>query len=351
MTARRVFLFLLATAISLALLGCDLSGPNDGSGRTVTTAAVYVGNQGNFGDGNGSVTVFTPESGEVQSTAVSGLNSIVQSIAVQDTSLYVMANSAARVDVFSTRSLTQTAQLTDLSGPRYLAFVGSNTAYVTDQSFGGPSAVHVLDLSDSEPQIESSISVSGLPEAVATTENRLFASLGAFGDTTLVAAINTIENTLIEEIEVGCPSRYLASDSDADVFVFCSNAAEAVIIDGFSGQVQNRLSLPDTAATAFNVGQTAFFAPGTRELYVATNTEILRIDTQSNTVATTLDVENASSIGAVAYDGVRRELYVARVRGFTERGLVTRHDRDGTQLGSFEAGIAPTHIDFRQTVE
>lgn len=341
---------LLAVAVSLLLAGCDLLGGNDDSNSSVATSAVYVANQGNFGDGNGSVTFFDPDREESRPTAISGLSSTVQGISVRDTSLLIMANSAARIDVFSTDGPTQTAQLTDLSGPRYATFPNENTAYVTDQVFGGSSAVHVLDLSSPQPQIVSSISVSGTPEDVTSTDDRVYASLGAFGDTTLVAAIDVTQNT-VENIDVGCPSRSLAVDGDGEIFVACSNTAEAVIVDGATGTVRTRLPLPDTAETAFSVGRPLSYAPEAEELYVATDTGILRIDTATNTVATMLDVDTTTPIGAVGYDAVRQDLYVARVPGFTERGTVTIHDRNGEQKGSFQAGIAPTYIDVRRIEE
>lgn len=350
MTLQRSTLLTLLVTITLALTGCDLLGSDDDSNSSIATAGVYVANQGNFGDGNGSVTIFDPETDQVQATAISNLNSTVQGISVQDTSLFVLANSAARIDVFSTEGPTQTAQLTDLTGPRYATFVGANTAFVTDQSFGGSSAIQALDVSDNQPQLASRIPVEGTPEGITAVGNRIFASLGAFGDTTLVATLRAGEES-VENVDVGCPSRSVVADRDGDVFVLCSDAAEAVILDGTTGGIDTRLSLPDTAETAFNVGQPASFAPEPEELYVATDSGILRIDTAGNSVATTIDVDVSSPIGAVAYDDLRQELYVAQVPSFTEPGTVTIHARSGEQTGSFEAGIAPTYIDFRRAEE
>jgi streptogramin lyase len=346
MTARHSLFVLLITTLGVTLASCDLVG--DAGTDTPNIDGVYVANQGNFGDGNGSVSVFDPTTGQVQPTAIEGLGSIVQGIAVRDTSLLLTANSAARVDLFSTNGPTQTAQVTGVTSPRYAAFDGPSTAYLTDQSFSGPSAVQVLDLDRPQPQITATIEVSGSPEGIAVTADRAYAALGAFGDTTLVASINTRQNTLDDEIDVGCTPRDVTADETGDVFALCSNTAEAVILEGATGTVTSRLSLPDTAETVFGVGDPSTYSPGARELYVATDTGVLRIDTQSNTVEATVDVGLSAAPGAVAYDASRQELYVARPAGFTERGTVTVHDRDGTQTDSFRAGIAPTDIAFQQ---
>jgi hypothetical protein len=311
---------------------------------------VYVANQGNFGDGNGSVTVYNPSTEQLRPRAIGGLGSIVQGIAVRDTTLLVVANSAARIDVFSTDGPTQTGQVTGVTSPRYAAFPSPTTAYVTDQSFTGSSAVRAVDLSGGQPRVVSTIPVSGSPEGIAVAGDRAYAALGAFADTTLVAAIDAPQNALDDEIDVGCAPRDVAADGTGDVYALCSDAAEAVVLEARSGAVQTRLSLPDTAETVFGVGDPASFAPEAEELYVATDTGVIRIDTRSDAVDTLLGAGVSSAPGAVAYDAARQELYVARLPDapFTERGTVTIHDRGGTQTGSFRAGIAPTAIDFRR---
>lgn len=346
MRLRQYSLVILPLLLAGLLAGCDLlGGNNDEDTRSVSTAGVYVANQGNFGDGNGSVTFYSPDDGESQSAFINDLQSTVQGITISDSSLLVMANSAARVDVFSLDGPSQTAQITDMTSPRYAAVLDRETAYVTDQAFQGASSIHVLDRSGAQPELSASIEVSGLPEGITTSGSQVFAALGAFGDTTLVAAIDAEQNTLDEEVDVGCTPRSVAADRDGDVYVLCSNSAEAVIVDAPSATVNSRLSLPDTAETAFNVGQPVSYAPSSQELYVATDSGVIRIDTESNSVEKTIQVDDTGSIGAVAYDGLRQELYVTGVPSFTERGTVSIYTRDGTKTGSFEAGIAPTYID------
>lgn len=350
MNLRRVSLTVLVAAISLTLISCDLLGSEEEEEPTTLTNGIFVANQGNFSDANGTVSVYNPRTGDVTMDALDNLNTIIQSIALQGDRLYLTANSAGRLDVFDSESLGEQQQITDLNGPRYLAF-SNQTAFLTDQSFGDGSKVQILDVGNESLQATDNITVSGTPDGITATENRVYAALGAFGSSTLVASIDANQQSLIDEIDIGCASRYTVSDAQDEVFAFCSDKAEAVILDGSTGNIQSSLSLPDTAETTSNIGQVASFSEVDEEIHVATDTGILRIDTESNTVATTLEVGEESSIGAVAYDGLRQELYVGRVSSFTERGTVTIHDRDGTETDSFQAGIAPVYIDFRRIEE
>ncbi len=350
MTFRRLFLVVLTTALSLTVFGCDLLG-SDEDEPSVVTDGVYVANQGNFGDGNGSVSLYNPNTDNVTSTAIGGLNSIVQSITLRNNRLYLVANSGGRVDVFDAEDQSQQGQLTDLSGPRYLAFTNDETAFLTDQSFSGSSSVKVLDMGSASPELATTIEVPGTPDGLTATDDRVYATLGGFSDTTLVAALDADERSLAQTIDVGCAPRYAVADRQNEIFVLCSDTAEAVVLDGATGNERARLSLPDPASTV-GPGQPAYFAADAEELYVVVSQDRLtRINTATNEVGSTIGPLDGAPIGAVGYDAVREELYVGHVPSFTERGTITIHERSGTQTDSFLAGIAPTYIDFRRSEE
>ena len=348
MTRHRTLVFLLLL-LTLPLSGCDLLG-TDNEDSTLVTDGVYVANQGNFNDGNGSVTLYNPNTG-TNTTAVENLSSIVQSIALRNDRLYLTANSGGRLDVFDAGDQSQLQQLTGLSGPRYLTFTDDETAFLTDQSFSGPSTVQILDEADAAPERTTSIEVPGTPEGLTHTDDRVYATLGGFSDTTLVAAISTDDRMLTETIDVGCAPRYAVSDRQDEVFVLCSDTSEAVVLEGNTGNELTRLDLPSPSSTR-GPGQPGFFAADAEELYVVTSRDrLVRINTAANEVGPTLGPFDGAPIGAVGYDAIREELYVGRVPGFTEEGTVTIHERDGTQTESFQAGVAPTFIDFRRSEE
>jgi DNA-binding beta-propeller fold protein YncE len=141
------------------------------------------------------------------------------------------------------------------------------------------------------------------------------------------------------------------SDRQDEVFVLCSDTSEAVVLEGNTGDELTRLDLPGSPSTV-GPGQPGFFAADAEELYVVTSRDrLVRINTATNEVGPTLGPFEGAPIGAVGYDAIREELYVGRVPGFTEEGTVTIHERGGTQTGSFQAGVAPTFIDFRRSEE
>jgi PKD repeat protein len=336
---------------TVTLTVTDDQGAETSTSKTISLSPsldVYVANQGNP-DGSG-VTVHDRDSSETARRAVDGLQSFVQGIEVHEGRLFVAASSGRRVDVFTTSGFSQVGQVPDLDGPRYFTFPDDVSAVVSDQSFGGSSSLRVLDLSGDAPQVESTVNVPGQPEGITTASGRVYAALGAFSDTTLVAVLDAETNELAETIDVGCTPRFVLADTQAEVYAVCTDQPALVRLDGSSGDRLGSVSLPDTAKSASGVGQTAAFAPGARELYVVANEDrIFRVDTQAEKVVATIGPVNGDPIGGVAYDPERQELYLARVPNFSSAGTVTIHDRQGTEVGSFPTGIAPTYITFRRT--
>lgn len=356
MTFRRLVLVALTTALGLSLAGCDLAGTNEES--AAVTSGVFVANQGNFFDGNGSVSVYDPVSETASPNAIDNLNSIVQSIRLRDDRLYLAANSAGRLDVFDASDQTPAQQLSGFDGPRYLTFPDDDTAFLTDQKpfdSSDPDSIRVIRLDDSAPTVTSSIAVSGKVEGITNTGDRVYAALAAFGNTPKVAILNTDDATLETEVDIGCTTRFVLADAQDEVFALCNNenSGEAVVLDGT--QEQTRIPLPDSVETTGSFGQNAYYAPGAEELYVVIDKQqVVRINTATNQKSATITPQGNGSIGAIGYDPVDEQLYVGRAdpsSPFSAAGRIIIHNREGEQIGAFDAGIAPTYIDFRRIEE
>src|SRR5690625_5358420 len=136
---------LVLSAFLLTWTGCDLLSTSDDD--PAVPAGVVVGNQGEFSAGDGSITVYNPAS-NTSSTAVSNLESIVQSVEIIGDQLFVVANTGGRVDVYDVDSFERIGMVEGLVSPRYIASAGGRlfitNLYESSTSYSGGS-VTVVD--------------------------------------------------------------------------------------------------------------------------------------------------------------------------------------------------------------
>lgn len=351
--------FIMPALLAMVALGCDAVGE---AGETPTPAEnnVFVINQGNFGDGNGSVTAVTSGLNPTRRGTISGLGSILQSAALIDGKLYLMANSANRIDVFDATSLEQEAQIDSVISPRYMV-AENRTAYVTnffestDSFMGGK--VTVIDLVDNERVLE--IPVGNNPEGLAIVDQRLYVANHGFGEGSTVSVIDLSTNVVTDTIDVDCDGpRFVIADDDEDVFVFCTGKtayddqgtvigetdAAVRVLDGRTGDVIKRIAIDGRIGTE-GPGQDAFHAAGVDRIFaVKDQSSILVFDTATNDRIAEIGPFDGEAISAVAFDEQNEHLYLGRSGGFVAAGSVTIHTDDGAEVGEATAGIVPTYI-------
>jgi DNA-binding beta-propeller fold protein YncE len=345
-------LFLLALAC-VGLAGCDGQaacevgcGPPDDD-----DAEVFVVNQGNFSTGNGTLARFDPERVVVDSTAA--LGGLLQSATLHAGRLYVTVNTANRIDVFDTTTLTRVLQIT-VAAPRYVAFVSDTKAYVSSQfyDFGGSIRPDIVSIVNPQTgALLDSVQVGGNAEGIGIVGGRAYVAVGAFSESHDVIVLDTSTDTAIDTIDVGCAPRLALPDAEGDVFVVCAGGApgadEVVVLDGATGTEEGRIAA-GTVST-LGPGQDAHLSLTAAELYVAqADGRVIRIDTRTNSVVATLGPLGSDPIGAVSYDAPTGRLYVAHApRGleFIAGGYVTAHDRAGAEVRRFRSGgVAPSHL-------
>lgn len=365
-TAFRTYLFAVLCLLATTS-GCDLLGSEDENEETGATG-VYVVNQGNFADANGSITIYDPDTETVSAEAIENFGSILQSITFHDGMLYVLGNSGDRIDVVDAVTNARVAQISGVVSPRYMAVGPNGKAYVTN-FYGAPGAftggmVTVIDLDTHQKRKE--IQVGSNPEGVTVAGNLAYvanySSETTFGAGNTLSVIDTNTDEVVRTITLDCDApRMLFTDQQNEVYVFCTGQIlydEAFneigrtpgsirVLNGTTGEVVKGFEVDGRIETA-GPGQDVFFSPESEEVLVVKDAEsLLRYNTRNNTFLGEIDGLGGQPIGGVAFEATNGRIYLGRVAGFTERGTVTIHEESGNQLGEFGAGISPTFIAFR----
>ncbi|NND72065.1 MAG: hypothetical protein HKN43_10840 [Rhodothermales bacterium] len=348
---------LLVVALCATLTACDSADPD----TVLITGGVVVTNQGNFSEGTGSITVYDPGTG-LASQLAANFGSVLQSTFLKGDSLYIMANSASRIDILDVRSGARIGQISDVISPRYMTATG-NRAFVTnlfssDTSFVG-GAVTILDLQSSA--VIDTMHVGNNPEGLAIIGPRLWVADNGFGNGTTLTILDHSSGNRLAALDIGCfGPRFITVDDEAEMFVLCTGTTiydenfnpieeidgQVAVLDGATGASIVRIPAEGKIRTAGGVGQDMYHSPETQQLFfVRDAATVVRINTLSNAITTEFTV-SGDPIGAVAFDHIDERLYLGRVTGFDQTGYVSIHDTAGVEVGRFDAGIAPSHIVF-----
>lgn len=342
---------------TILLAGCELAG-EEPEETLQPSSGVYIANQGNFSDANGTITFYDPADQSVSRNIVPNLGTIIQSITLVDGRGYIMSNSANRIDVFNLDTHERIAQITGVNSPRYMAVVDENTAYVTNLFSG---TVTVINTETNT--VADTIAVGSNPEGIAVVDGRAYIANSGFGSGSTVSVIDTETDTVSKTVDVECDGpRFVLTDGEQEVWVFCTGKtvynddfSEVIkrtngavrILDGASGSIIARFPINGQIGTA-GPGQDAFYAEEASAMFVVVEKKrVLRFDTETNTGPVEIPLPAGGPIGAVAYNAARGHLYIGRSAGFVETGAIEIYNPgDTTIVHSFEAGIAPSYIAF-----
>jgi len=284
---RIVPLFLIMTLGACNLV--DRGGDSDSLART----RILVANGGNFGDQDGFITWYDPATETTNETP--SLNGFLQGVSLVDGKIYALLNtfSEGRIAVLDRETLDQVGQLSDLPAPRAMAVL-DGIAYVSNLVFGMNGTLVPIELASGV--VGATIEVGMVPEGVTVVGSTIYvANNGNLGDGNTLSVVHP-GATSAATLPVGCDGpRDVFADVDDELIVVCSGktvynadfsnmlsstTGAVLFIDTASGNLTARIDL-SVQPGATNGTASAFFSPGTSELYVTSGSsnQVFRINT------------------------------------------------------------------------
>ena len=122
--------------VCLFLISCnddDEQEPID-----VQAAEILVLNEGNFGFGNASISLYNRESGAVRNKLFQANNlgrpigDVLQSTIRLGDKLFLVVNNSSKIEVVDVATFRSIGNIAPLNSPRYILPIDSSTAYVSD---------------------------------------------------------------------------------------------------------------------------------------------------------------------------------------------------------------------------
>jgi len=318
---------------------------------------VLVVNEGNFTDGDGSLSFYHTSTGEAEQKVYEKVNTtplggLIQSVYTYEGKTYVIDNVGARIEVLEAETLKSLGTISDgLTSPRYMT-VANGKGYVTDwgNAWGDPyvaPSVSVIDLESMS--VISNIAVNAGAEEIVVSAEMVYVSC-RFSN--VVAVIDPATDTISENIETPAGPQSLMVDNEGDIWSLTNNTIydaswnviggeyNLVEIDITSNVISKTISLSESSSGMdYNTAKDI--------IYVLNNSGVYEIS-QTTTSFPTEALISAPYMYGIGYNSTDDMIYLANTNAFQGNGTIVRYNStSGVEVDNFSSGRGPNGFEFR----
>lgn len=329
------------------------SGPIDTTHLTYNKG-IFIINEGNFTWANASVTYIAGKSDSVyqdiyQAANDKALGDVAQSMNIIGNKGFIVVNNSNKVEVVSLTNFKSLATITGFNSPRYIEFVDSTKAYVTNMQKN----ISVVDLRKNV--ISKTIATPYWTEGLCHFGNYMFVTcIGSFNQSTAdrksqVYIVDTRSDIIVDSMAMGKEPVSIAVDRKNKIWVLCTGGynnyeppsikridpALMIVEKTFNFPVQqgvpSRLCINSTGDTLY------FINGGVFQMSVSS----------AELPATALIPANGHLFYGLGIDPNTGEVYVSDAVNYTQNGYVYRCSQStGQVLRTFTAGHIPGSFCF-----
>ena len=346
-------IFIITIVLILASCQNDSIRPN--INVSLYERGYFITNEGNFGTGNGSLS-FISENGAVGNNIFEQKNSfslgdVVQSMEIINEKAYIVVNNSSKIEVANIDSMTHVATINGLISPRYILQVSNQRAYISDWGIGG---IHILDLNTNS--IISTISTGQGPEKMLFKDNKAYiCNVGGFGLDNTVSVIDTENDVLITNINVGDKPNSIVEDANGNIWVLAGGNTEYDANWNVVAETPGELT--NINSETYNVDGTIVFEVGDhpKDLIIDDNGTTLYFSNGSwsksvfsfniyNNMLSTNPII-AKSFYSLGFND--NHIYGTDVKDYVQNGWTYKYNTNGEVVDSSEVGIIPGGYCFR----
>lgn len=330
----------------IAVLVFSCKDDDDGGQTQDLEGDVLIVNEGNFGFGNASISLYSTENKSITQKVFQQQNNgrpigdVVQSAVEIDDRIFIVVNNSNKIEVVNRRSFEFEGDIQNLNSPRYILPINTNKAYVSDLF---EDKIYIID-----PQtlgVFSTITTSGWTEEMILVNNQAFV---CHVDSHQVWVIDVTNDQVIYKFDTHEQPQHIEEDKDGMLWVSCSgglNGGVAALykINPSSLQVEEILNPKDSTQ---GIGEIEMNAAKDQLLYLSSG-DLYRVGIQDTTLPSVPFVSGSGSLFyGLAVDDRTDEIYVIDAIDFLQRGVIFRYNTQGQQLSFFKAGIIPGDLIF-----
>lgn len=344
----------LLALILLVFVGCMKDDEWIKSHQTVTLLpnGVFIINEGNFMYGNASLSFYDPATRIVKNDLFYNTNGlplgdVAQSMVIQGNLGYIVINNSGKIYVIDTSNGKYVGKITGLTSPRYIHFVNSEKAYITDLYAG-----EITIVNPKTHQIINTILTPGhaSTEQMVQWNNFIFVSCWSFDNTVLV--IDTRSDSIVNEIKTGKQPGGMVLDKNNKIWVLCdggwakSGTTTRIPMLQQINPATQLIEKSFTLTADANPSRLAVNGAGDSLLFI--NDGIWKVSVNQVTIGDHPFLPATNHLYySLAVDPQTSEIYLSDAIDYSQRGIIYRYSSQGAKIDSFKTGIIPGAFCFK----
>jgi YVTN family beta-propeller protein len=324
------------------------------------TTGIFVLSEGQFGAGDGVVSVFDKATKALNLDAFGGANNgaklgdVVQSMGVQGNRGYIVVNGSRKIEVVSLPDFKSVSTISGLEQPRYFTSTSPTRGYVTEWrgpfTNYQPGVLSIIDLTTNK--VTSSVPVGRNPEQLLALGGKIYVPNSK--DNT-ISVIDEATGTLSSTFTVADGPLSLLADKDNNVWVLCSGIVTFLSTPPYTATRVSNGSLirfsPSSPAAQFKLEFPATSGPSQLrinpaqdQLYYSFGGAEYQMSTAATTLPTTPFIRRKFS--GFAIDPRDNTVFAGVSPSYNTNGRFIRYQATGVAIDSFEVKVGPNGFIF-----
>ncbi len=347
----RIFLLL---SVSVTLVSCSKSPVQSSSSVLQNASAVYVLNQGIYGQGNSTLTAYYPDSNTSANNVFKSVNGANlgdtgNDIAIFNGKAYMVINNSDKIEVMdaSTDRSQGTIYFTSGTSPyRMAVYPDQSAGFVTDLY---TNTVSVVNLLTNSIVTADTIPVGANPYGIAYTSGEVFVANSGYGAGNSVTVIDAATRKAVKTITVGLGPTEVEPDGGGNVWVACpgnyGDIGKVFIINASTNSVTDSIDT-GTPLPSFT-GRTLAIDSQRDAAYLIADSTVIKLDTKTDQISNSHFING--NFYAISVDEATGNIFVADAKDYKSDGEVYIYSSDGQFTNrSFATGINPGSMAFER---
>lgn len=317
-----------------------------------TKSGVLIVNEGNFGSGNGSLSLYDRKDKTLTKDIFKESNGfyigdVVQSAVVYDSLILVAVNNSSKVEVILKNTFKRIISITiPNSSPRFIQPLNNSEALVTELY-----ANKIWLINFRTGTVVRSIDVSGETNQMILSGNKIFVTERTKFNSSFVAqirVINTIDFTTIKNITLQTEPNSIAMDNSGNIWTLTDEKATESKTAMLVKISSSSLSAVDSFSFVSGIApRNLSHLKSNNSLFYSISGNIFKYTIGNVSLDSLPFIQtNSTSIYSLGMDNTNNEIYAADAIDYVQSSRILRYNASAQQLDKFTAGIISTNFLF-----